>query len=102
MKVPARAHTEIFSEDGKELIGEVTSGGFSPTLGKPIAMGYGLLSRIDLFLCMGWHQSMYRDIVHIMHYQLLQSLLLLLNTVFIILPITTAASLMKILSDLTI
>ena len=42
MKIPARAHTEIFSEDGKELIGEITSGGFSPTLNKPIAMGYGL------------------------------------------------------------
>lgn len=40
MKAPARAHTEIFSADGSELIGEVTSGGFGPTLGKAIAMGY--------------------------------------------------------------
>ena len=42
MKAPARAHTEIFSADGSELIGEVTSGGFGPTLGKAIAMGYVL------------------------------------------------------------
>lgn len=87
MKVPARAHTEIFSEDGKELIGEVTSGGFSPTLGKPIAMGYGLQIRIILFFCRELHQSLYRDIVHIMHYQLFQSLFLLLNPVSIIIPI---------------
>lgn len=46
MKIPARAHTEIFSEDGKELIGEITSGGFSPTLNKPIAMGYGLRNTV--------------------------------------------------------
>ncbi|MBI4183416.1 MAG: glycine cleavage system aminomethyltransferase GcvT [Proteobacteria bacterium] len=36
---PARAHTEVFSAAG-ERIGEVTSGGFGPTLGRPIAMGY--------------------------------------------------------------
>lgn len=47
MKIPARAHTEIFSEDGKELIGEITSGGFSPTLNKPIAMGYGLQNAVQ-------------------------------------------------------
>ena len=40
MKAPARAHTEIFDENGEEKIGEVTSGTFSPCLKKPIAMGY--------------------------------------------------------------
>ena len=38
MKAPARSHTEIFTADGKTKIGEVTSGGFGPTLGKPMAM----------------------------------------------------------------
>lgn len=38
-KAPARAHTTILDDRGKE-IGEVTSGGFSPTLGAPISMGY--------------------------------------------------------------
>jgi len=38
-KAPARAHTEIADDSGRE-IGEVTSGGFGPSLGKPIAMGY--------------------------------------------------------------
>jgi len=38
---PARAHVELFAEPGsEEKIGEITSGTFSPTLGKPIAMGY--------------------------------------------------------------
>ena len=65
MKIPARAHTEIFSEDGKELIGEITSGGFSPTLNKPIAMGYGLQNTVrsiyetiyvlDGFIAHGYH-----------------------------------------------
>jgi aminomethyltransferase len=39
-KAPARAHTEIFDVSGGSKIGEVTSGTFSPSLGKPIAMGY--------------------------------------------------------------
>ena len=39
MKAPARAHTEIFSADGSTKIGEVTSGGFGPSYGKPLAMG---------------------------------------------------------------
>lgn len=34
-----RKGTEIFSEDGKK-IGIVTSGGFSPVIGGPVAMGY--------------------------------------------------------------
>lgn len=39
-KAPARAHTEIFDPSGVNKIGEVTSGTFSPSLNKPIAMGY--------------------------------------------------------------
>jgi aminomethyltransferase len=38
-KAPARAHTEIANEHG-EVVGEVTSGGFGPTVGGPVAMGY--------------------------------------------------------------
>lgn len=38
-KVPARQHSEIVTADG-EVVGEVTSGGFSPCLGHPIGMGY--------------------------------------------------------------
>lgn len=38
-KAPARAHTEILSPKG-EKIGEVTSGGFGPSLNGPLAMGY--------------------------------------------------------------
>lgn len=38
-RAPARAHTEIQDVDGK-TIGEVTSGGYGPTVEAPIAMGY--------------------------------------------------------------
>ncbi len=38
-RAPARADTTIVAPDGTEA-GTVTSGGFSPTLGAPIAMGY--------------------------------------------------------------
>jgi aminomethyltransferase len=38
-RVPAREGAEIQDARG-ELVGEVTSGGFAPTLGRPIAMGY--------------------------------------------------------------
>jgi len=38
-RAPARAHAEITLPDGT-IIGEVTSGGFSPSLEAPIAMGY--------------------------------------------------------------
>lgn len=38
-KAPARAGTLITASDG-HAIGHVTSGGFAPTLGAPIAMGY--------------------------------------------------------------
>ncbi|GBG28680.1 Aminomethyltransferase, mitochondrial [Hondaea fermentalgiana] len=37
---PARSHVEIYDAEGKEAIGEITSGTFSPILGKPVAMGY--------------------------------------------------------------
>ncbi|MBD0271060.1 MAG: glycine cleavage system aminomethyltransferase GcvT [Acetobacteraceae bacterium] len=37
---PARAHTPIHAPDGGTAIGEVTSGGFGPSLGGPMAMGY--------------------------------------------------------------
>ena len=38
-KAPAREGTEIADSTGR-IIGKVTSGGFSPTLQRPIAMGY--------------------------------------------------------------
>ena len=37
-RLPAREGAEVF--DGAEKVGTVTSGGFSPTLGAPIAMAY--------------------------------------------------------------
>ena len=40
MSAPARSHTEIYSMDGVTKIGVITSGGFGPTYGKPLAMGY--------------------------------------------------------------
>ena len=40
MKAPAREHTEIYDATGETLIGEVTSGTYSPCLKAPIAMGY--------------------------------------------------------------
>lgn len=38
-KAPARAHTQITDTNGN-VIGEITSGGFGPTIDRPIAMGY--------------------------------------------------------------
>lgn len=38
-RAPAREHAEIVDEDG-ELVGKVTSGGFGPSVGAPVAMGY--------------------------------------------------------------
>ena len=38
-KAPAREHTRITTQDGA-TIGEITSGGFGPTVGGPVAMGY--------------------------------------------------------------
>jgi aminomethyltransferase len=39
-RAPAREHTAILTPDGHEMIGEITSGGFGPTVNGPIAMGY--------------------------------------------------------------
>ena len=36
---PAREGAEITTADG-QIIGRLTSGGFAPSLGRPIAMGY--------------------------------------------------------------
>jgi len=38
-RAPARAHTGITDVDGT-VIGEITSGGFGPTVGGPVAIGY--------------------------------------------------------------
>jgi aminomethyltransferase len=38
-RVPVRAGSELSDEDGR-VVGAVTSGGFGPTVGRPIAMGY--------------------------------------------------------------
>jgi aminomethyltransferase len=38
-KAPAREHTPITTREGAP-VGEVTSGGFGPTVGGPVAMGY--------------------------------------------------------------
>ena len=38
-RAPVRAHCEIVTPTG-ESIGEVSSGGYGPTVGRPIAMGY--------------------------------------------------------------
>jgi aminomethyltransferase len=38
-KAPARAHTEITDKNGV-VIGEITSGGFGPSVNGPVAMGY--------------------------------------------------------------
>jgi aminomethyltransferase len=38
-RTPVRAHSEILDTSGKQ-IGEVTSGGFGPSINTPIAMGY--------------------------------------------------------------
>jgi aminomethyltransferase len=39
-RAPARAGTAIHAPDGGAAVGVVTSGGFGPTMGGPIAMGY--------------------------------------------------------------
>ena len=40
-KAPIRAGTKLFSDkNGSDYIGEVTSGGYSPSLSKPISMAY--------------------------------------------------------------
>lgn len=40
-RMPVRAGTPLFAEEaGESPVGHVTSGGFGPSLGRPIAMGY--------------------------------------------------------------
>lgn len=40
-RAPVRAHTMLYAAaEGGDPIGEVTSGGFGPSLGAPVAMGY--------------------------------------------------------------
>jgi len=40
-RAPMRAHTMLYaSEDAAEPMGEVTSGAFGPTIGRPMSMGY--------------------------------------------------------------
>lgn len=40
-KAPVRAHAKLYADaEGREEIGEVTSGGFGPNVEAPIAMGY--------------------------------------------------------------
>ncbi len=39
-RAPAREHTVILTPDGGDIAGEITSGGFGPTLNGPMAMGY--------------------------------------------------------------
>ncbi|WP_312806621.1 glycine cleavage system aminomethyltransferase GcvT [Agrobacterium cavarae] len=40
-KAPVRGHSKLFADaEGKTEIGEVTSGGFGPTMEGPVAMGY--------------------------------------------------------------
>ncbi len=38
-RAPAREGIEILAENGAQ-IGQITSGGFGPTVGGPVAMGY--------------------------------------------------------------
>ena len=38
-KAPAREHTPVADKTGR-IIGEITSGGFGPSLNAPVAMGY--------------------------------------------------------------
>ena len=52
-KAPAREGAEIATLDG-EIIGRLTSGGFAPSLGRPIAMGY-----VECRLCRARHASVF-------------------------------------------
>jgi aminomethyltransferase len=45
-RTPARAHVEIQDEAGRR-VGEVTSGGFGPTVAAPVAMGYVESAKAD-------------------------------------------------------
>jgi len=54
-RAPARAGVEIHDQNGRQ-IGSITSGGFGPTIGGPVAMGYVLTehseigSRVELMI----------------------------------------------------
>jgi len=39
-RAPMREGTELFAEEGGVAVGAITSGGFGPSLGAPVAMGY--------------------------------------------------------------
>jgi aminomethyltransferase len=39
-RAPMREGTELFGEEGGGALGAITSGGFGPSLGAPVAMGY--------------------------------------------------------------
>jgi aminomethyltransferase len=39
-RAPMREGVELFAEEGGPAVGRITSGGFGPTLGAPVAMGY--------------------------------------------------------------
>ena len=39
-RAPMRAGTKVFATGSDTPIGEITSGGFGPTLERPISMGY--------------------------------------------------------------
>ena len=39
-RAPMREGTELFAEEDGEPVGRITSGGFGPSLGAPVAMGY--------------------------------------------------------------
>jgi aminomethyltransferase len=39
-RAPAREHTPVLTPDGHTQVGEITSGGFGPTMNGPMAMGY--------------------------------------------------------------
>ncbi|MCE8018982.1 glycine cleavage system aminomethyltransferase GcvT [Halomonas sp. MCCC 1A11036] len=46
-RAPVREGTELFDEEGQR-IGSVTSGGFGPSIGKPVAMGYVDIAHAEL------------------------------------------------------
>lgn len=46
-RAPVREGAELYSEDN-QLLGSVTSGGFGPSVGKPVAMGYVTLDHAEL------------------------------------------------------
>ncbi|MGQ4879920.1 glycine cleavage system aminomethyltransferase GcvT [Billgrantia sp. LNSP4103-1] len=46
-RAPVREGAELYAEDGRR-IGKVTSGGFGPSVGKPVAMGYVDIEHAEL------------------------------------------------------